>query len=402
MENLKPTKSNESNGKVYVLINDKDKTKPVCTYYHEDKELFTQENQTGYGVYVTVNNFSATEQQMRIAGVRTARNIAFLTKINAAFADLDIAKKGDGQARNVKESKKEALIFALYEVLPPSMIIDTSNGLQPLWRLKECVCDENYQARYVRVINKIIEWSKKHGAMGDAVKDVTRVLRLPGYYHVKEEPYMVTVKYRESFVYTLEDMEKAFGVEPEIKKPEPKQTNTKLDDISRQIELLDFRNLIITAFASIGRQVSFDQSGHMIDTQGGTTGTFIGRKGNRDYLASSSHEPYQGNRITAVADIKGINNKEARKWIIEEYGLKSKPLISKLPVIEPKKTIGYYSWGTKVLTETFAPIKRQTYGIIGAGTGTGKTTFCLNMALENCKLGHRVLYISLEMGTEEI
>lgn len=388
--------------KVYVLIHDRDKKNNpfVETYYQEDKELFAQKNKEGYGVYVTINDFSATEEQMKVLGVKTARNIAFLTKINAVFADLDIAKRGDGKSRDEKEKLKETLIFALYEVLPPTMIIDTSNGLQPLWCLKESSTDENYQHRYVNVINRIIEWSKKHGAMGDAVKDVTRVLRLPGYNHMKEEPYMVTVKYRDNFIYSLEDLERVFGVEetPTFQNKQ-KIDVSKLDDISRGIEMIDFRDLIVHAFASIGRSVEFDKSGHMIDPQGGTTGTFIGRKGNRDYLASSSHEPYKGNRITAVADIKGINNKDARKWIIEEFNLKNK-IIEKPKVIKAMKN--YYSWGTKVLTETFAPIKRDTYGIIGAGTGTGKTTFCLNMALENCKLGHNVLYISLEMDTTQI
>lgn len=395
--------------KVYVLLHDSDKkTNPwTKTFYEEDAALFHKLNSEGWGVYCAVNDFEATDQQMKIAGVKTKRNIQFLEKINAVFADLDIAKAGDGQTREAKEVKKEKLEFALYELLPPSRIIDTSNGIQPLWDLKNSETTPEYQSRYVAVINAIIEWSKRYGAMGDDVKDVTRIIRLPGYDHMKQEPFPVTEKYKDNFVYTLEDLEKAFV--PFAKKTQPpppvKKLHSGLDEISLAIDAIDFQELIIRAFASIGRSASFDNDQRLI-LDGRQTGTFQGRKDDRAYLASSSHEPFKGNRITAVADIKQITNKEARAWIIEEFGLKKSKISAAIKAIETpievKKMTVHYSWGTKALTDSIAPIKRITYAVVGGSPGAGKTPFCVNLALENVKLGHRVLYLSLEMTTEEV
>lgn len=392
--------------KVYVLLHDRDKkNNPYpATFYEEDAKMFHEHNAEGWGVYCAVNDFEATPEQMKIANVKTKRNIPFLQKINAVFADLDIAKAGDGQTRAEKEAKKETLLFALYEKLPPSRIIDTSNGIQPLWDLKDSDTTPEYQSRYVAVINAIIEWSKQHGAMGDAVKDVTRIIRLPGYDHMKEEPYPVTSKYNDNFIYTLDEIEAKF---PPVKvEATPAQVQyARLDDLSCAIDMIDFQDLIRRAFASIGRSAEFDNSGRLI-LDGRQTGTFQGRKDDRNYLASSSHEPFKGNRITAVADIKGITNKEARAWIIEEFGLKKfvveKKLEQTMKPVEPKPLKSHYSWGTKELAESIAPIKRVTYAIVGGAPGTGKTPFCVNLALENVKLGHRVLYLSLEMTTGEI
>jgi hypothetical protein len=386
--------------KVYVLINEKDKSVFPRTFYKHDEVVFRKANAEGWGVFCAVNDFEATADQMAAAGKKTKRNIGFLEKINSVFADLDIAKAGDGKTREEREKLKEDLLFALYEIAPPSVVIDTSNGVQPLWTLKGSSTDKTYQTRYVNLINGIIAWSVAHGAKGDKVKDVTRVLRVPGYFHMKQEPYMVTAKYVENFIYTLEELENIFKnyIVPEEKeeyKPKPFQ----LDEISTAIEMLDIREVAKLAFAEIGRTCDFDNTGRAIIDER-LTGTFKGHTGN--FMASTSHEPYKGNVVTLVARIKTISNKEAREWLIDKFNIRKKIIENKnLP--KPKKPLGKcYSWGTQGLTDSIAPIKRTTYSIIGGGYGVGKTPFCLNIAIKNALAGHRVLYLSLEMDTEEI
>ena len=399
--------------KVYVLLDDKGGVIVPKTVYEYDPAEFKRLNAEGWGVFLAVNDFEATPAEMKALAIKngkkavTKRNISFLKKINAVFADLDIAKKGDGQTREGKEAKKELLLMDLYEICPPSLVIDTSNGVQPKWNLIDSSVDADYQTRYVAVINAIIAWSKEHGAMGDDVKDVTRFLRMPGYYHMKEEPYMVEEKYTDRFVYKLEDLEVKF--KDYLKKEPVKISNKKkfkLDDLSRAIDSLDIQEIFIRAMASIGRAASFDKTGRVIIEDRGkpATGNFKGRL-NDDYIASSSHEDYSGNRITSVAKIKDISNKEARTWLIDEFGLRERVArrkLEKVAEIKERPLEKYYSWGTKDLTESIAPIKRVTYGIVGGAPGTGKTPFCINLALENVKLGHRVLYLSLEMTTDEL
>lgn len=61
-----------------------------------------------------------------------------------------------------------------------------------------------------------------------------------------------------------------------------------------------------------------------------------------------------------------------------------------------------YTWGTENLNNNFAIIKRANFIVVGAKRSAGKTTYTFDMACKNAKLGHKVLYISLEMDGQEI
>ena len=63
-------------------------------------------NDKFFGVYFAVNLFEATEEEMKKVGVKTKRNTPFLKKLRFVFADLDIAKSGDGQTREQKTERK--------------------------------------------------------------------------------------------------------------------------------------------------------------------------------------------------------------------------------------------------------------------------------------------------------
>lgn len=333
--------------------------------------------------------------------MKTKRNGQFLEKIRAAFADLDIAKSGDGQTRDEREYKKLDLCEVLNAHCKPNRIIHTSNGIQPIWFLKNTDISKEYQERYVNAINGIIEWSKGNGAMGDAVKDTARILRVPGYNHMKEEPYMVWYQDNEVPPYDLGEIEQAFPFQAEKKYDHESPKDIKLDLISLEIDNLDFQDLIIRAFGSTGRSASFDKQGRLI-LDGRLTGTFQGKNGDRNYLASSSHEPYQGNRITAVADILSVTNKEARKWIVDTYNMSLTGLMQAKEKIKPKKDYLPYTWGTANLDENFWPVKRGQYIVLFGEQNSGKTAYSFDLARKNAELGHKVLFLSLEMSTDEV
>jgi KaiC/GvpD/RAD55 family RecA-like ATPase len=61
-----------------------------------------------------------------------------------------------------------------------------------------------------------------------------------------------------------------------------------------------------------------------------------------------------------------------------------------------------YTWGTYRLDNEIAILKRGNLVILGAKRNMGKTTFSFDMAIKNAKLGHNVLYISLEMSKKDI
>jgi len=307
----------------FVLIDDKKKEYYTKTYYKYNKAELEKRNKNWWGVYFAVNDFSATQAEMDERKVKTQRNIPFLKKLNAVFADLDIAKAWDKQTREDKQIGKEKIMKWLMDYCEPTYIIDTSNWLQPLWVLDEDKVDEATQVRYVNVINWIIERSKTVGGAGDHVKDVTRVIRLPGFDHMKEEPYPITKIHETDNVFTIDSLEEKF-LKFCPKEVERKQDyNTKQYDTTRQykeIERLDFKEVIMAAFGSVWRSCDFDKKDRLvIDWR--LSGTFIWKHGDRRYLASTSHEPFKWNVITSVADIQRTSNKEAYMWIIDTFNI---------------------------------------------------------------------------------
>jgi len=398
--------------KMYILLDDKKREgNGLRTYYEDKPEYFTKMNKEGWGVFFAVNDFDATPEELQALNEKlnkttaTKRNIPFLKALNYAYADLDIAKEGDGMAREKKEELKHELLERINEKLTPSMVIATSNGLQALWKLKPCGIDTDTQARYTNIIEGIIEWSKTMGAKGDQVKDTTRILREPGYNHMKEEPYLVEVVQEEAVEYSLEELEKVFPHTPAKKYIAPTQPQSG-GIVQDEVNRIPFQDVIVRAFKAIGRVASFDKQDRLV-LDGRLTGTFQGKNGDRDYLASTSHEPYKGNRTTAVADIMSCTTKEAYKWIIQEFNIKLTPLLEmknqeQEKIIKTERKYKPYTWGTPVLDTKFWAIKRGHYVVIWGEENSGKTTYAFDIAKKNAELGHKVLFMVLESTVEEI
>jgi len=383
-------------GGVFQTFKDKPEAKGYAEVILEyNEEYLRKVNSLGCGVYFTPNAFKG------------GRKKELLTKINAIYADLDLGKEGQGEVTMLERAGLSNEVRRKFE---PNFIIVTKNGIQPIWLLDEDKTDEETQELFTNVANGIIEWSKTVGAMGDQVKDTTRVLRLPNFYHMKGDPYLCKAyEYHEKKT-TLKEMAKVFPYE--VKKVEYKQTTGNdfaNNPVSMAIERLDFQDVIIRAFNSVGRSASFDNQKRLtLDNR--LTGTHQGKTGDCRFLASNSHEPFTGPLIKAVGDILNTTPTEGRKWIVETYNLdlselkKKKKTADGIKKVMEKKIIKKkkFAWGTKAMNESFGIIKPASYIVVGAGPGTGKTTYCLNMAFENIKLGNKVLYLSLEMDNEEI
>ena len=377
---------------IFVLIDDRKVHDGAKTYYEENKELFTKMNNEGWGIYFAVNDFGKNPRQDQ-----------YCKRLRYVYADLDIGKAGDGQTREERETKKKLVIDELVKKCEPSFIIDTSNGIQPLWKISDG--DPKKRTEYIRAIKGIIEWSKQYGCKADRVFDTARILRLPDYYHQKEEPYLCKIVYNSTKVYTIEELNKIFPYEEEVVKSITPRFSGTLSPIDEAMNRIDIKDIVINAFAKTGRIASFDNKERLI-LDNRLTGTFLGKKDNRDYIASTSHEPFVGNRVTVTAGILGISNKDARKWIIDEYKLDWETEKAKLKTIkETKPTKDYklrYTWGTKKLDDNFAIIKRKTFIVLAAKRGSGKTTLAFDMACKNAELGHKVLFVSLEMEKQLI
>lgn len=415
-------------GNVRVLHHDRDDKQAPKTFYEENKLLFQDYNKQWRWVFKTVNTFEATQEELLELSKKryttkpgerqklvTKRNIPFIKKLNAIFADLDFAKKWDNQTREQKEEKRKTLIEAIEKVCEPSIIVNTSNGIQPLRKIKDLECNEENQKRYRNLIEWVIERSKQYGWAWDQVKDITRILRAPWYYHMKADPYMVTAK-ENDVEFEFQQLRDVFSE----RIPTPKQTQQTTDayvtNVKRskkydEVERLDFQEIIKRAFASIGRSCEFDREKRVI-LDGRLTGTFQGKQWDMRYLSSSSHEPFRGNTITSVADILQVTNKEAFAWICEEFNIKSDDGdANKVKKHEQQETnyeqelrfdeFKYTRW-TKGLDNLLCTYQTRDFNVIMWESSSGKTEYTYFQARQNAKHGIKTIYFSLEMPVDRL
>lgn len=76
-----------------------------------------------------------------------------------------------------------------------------------------------------------------------------------------------------------------------------------------------------------------------------------------------------------------------------------------MPYQEVEKELHYkkpFTWWTVELDKYISPIEQYQMLVLAGETWIWKTCFTFDMAIKNAQLGHKVLYISLEMSTEAI
>ena len=145
-------------------------------------------NKEGYGIHICVNQFS---------GARKKDN---LTKICYWLADIDGGLK----------TEQKRLILNL--PLKPSIIVETKRGYHCYWRAIDAT-----PKNFVEIQKGLI---KRLGA-DEACKDVTRLLRMPGTYHMKdpEKPFLIKIIYKSDKAYTEKKMLCAYQLPKPTFKP---------------------------------------------------------------------------------------------------------------------------------------------------------------------------------------
>ena len=162
----------------------KDKSKALCTFDFSE-ELAERKQKEGCGVYFSANCFEKYRRKSNLSLIRSL------------FLDWDCAKQGDDtQPNDIAAQKVKMLrrLLFLEGTFLPHVIIETPNGLHCLW-----IIDED--CRFF----KLPEWETYQNNLilyfgGDTgAKDVTRVLRLPPYAHLKdpENPYPIQFLYHD-------------------------------------------------------------------------------------------------------------------------------------------------------------------------------------------------------------
>lgn len=142
-----------------------------------DRAIAEERQRQGYGIYFCPNLFKEHRQKNCLAEIR------------CLYCDLDVAKEGDGTpVHTIEQHKQEKYAMLRAFPLPPHCVIDTKNGLQPIWCIKPIPLEQFEEAE----ARLIVYFGGDPGA-----KDVTRLLRLPGFSHLKkpQEPYLCTLTF---------------------------------------------------------------------------------------------------------------------------------------------------------------------------------------------------------------
>ena len=135
------------------------------------------------------------------------RQVEFITNFNALVIDLDAGKEGEGNEQ-IENRKKDHLSKLLNLQLPPTVIVETKNGLQPYWFLLEGEISDN--ETYIALQQSMVEkLGADRGAIGGE-----RLWRLPGFYHWKDvnNPFLCKIIHSNyNKKYTLKELIRKFG-----------------------------------------------------------------------------------------------------------------------------------------------------------------------------------------------
>lgn len=145
-------------------------------------------NQAGFGVYVTVNRTDGK-----------GRSIKNITGLRTWYTDID--------GLPTDEQKHAKVYDLLCGPLPPGAIVKTRNGLH-VYYFAEPNQDVSPEA-----FKQTVKGIARYYGGDEGVCDISRVLRLPGYFHLKDptDPYLVEIIWRdEGLMYREADLRAAY------------------------------------------------------------------------------------------------------------------------------------------------------------------------------------------------
>jgi hypothetical protein len=214
--------------------------------YDSLKEWAEKENLRGAGIYASVN------------GMKDGRNKKSVTQLRAYYVDLDGLKN---------EAHKNYKAFELLnQKTPPSAIVRSKNGLHAYYYTKDPVPSDPQD--FTRVIEGLIE------NLGGCprTKDISRVLRLPGFLHMKDpsDPYLVDVIHEDkTLYYSAPQLLRAYPPLKPKPQPKPQHVIEASDDstdwekiksgFSRWIPVDGRKHTVLMVMLGVGRKFGVDR-----------------------------------------------------------------------------------------------------------------------------------------------
>lgn len=190
------------------------KTNKWREFYSKDLDAEWQQARTRSNVYWTPNSFKNHQ-----------RGIDSIVQLNAFYVDLDCYKLD-----MTKEIALHSLNMVLKDnnIFKPTLIIDSGNGLQLLWRIEGVPVRS---ASVIKLWNRIEkELAKRLAILGadPASTDASRVLRVPDTYNTKGKDLQLTevVAFDRKAIYEMRDFQ--FELLPDLPKKGPYQEKERI------------------------------------------------------------------------------------------------------------------------------------------------------------------------------
>lgn len=279
--------------------------------YDSDK-LHKLNSEEHCAVWATINSFKGAN----------SRKVDEVTKLNGCYLDFDLAKDGDGITTLEIENRKSVASSALLELpIKPNIVTVTRNGLQPIWLIEESEVSPATKELHEKVNKGIIDWSRQYGGMGDSCYDIPRILRVPGFFHLKAEPFLIESYLINEDKTNLSSLALQF---PYDNYESIKEDNAEVSKELKTLDDVDIREVVLKALREKGEpEAYFDGTGRIVISRG-VTGAFQGKRDERQYIGSASHDIPSGNKITFVKRLLELKtNRDAYKWIKDKFNLTS-------------------------------------------------------------------------------
>ena len=345
-----------------------------------EKELI-ELNEKDAGIFFAYNNFGQDGTQRAKESVKG---------INAWAMEIDNIPKEEQLERISKSPIK------------PSIMVETRNSYHCYWLAKDGSVE-----KAPTILNGLIQ----HFNSDPALKNISVLLRIPGFNHNKNEPFKVKVVHLDNTKHTEEEMLKAFPyTPPKIKPREWKVSNT--NDFWTAVNQMPTQ--VVLERLSGGPLVSGETFSFKKRSD---TSLFIyvdERPANAwidefDKIGSGSGGGptivnwlmYYGRGFKEIADWVKENCKDLLPARLTEEKKEWKPRKKEKRVKKEKKFIPY-TWGSPRMDATVWAFKRHEVLCLAGTTNSGKTAYAYYLARKNAAMGHRVCYAVLEMSAEEI
>jgi len=184
---------------------------------------------TGVDAEMTFQTFDDNPERKDLALIRILHGSLVehwdeLVRLNLNGAGIFVmVNEGDGNGRKKANVRALRALFvdddtgglepAALEITP-SIVVQSKRGLHAYWRLRAGEPLDRFEPAQVALAAKL--------GTDASVKDLSRVMRLPGFLHQKPDnpaPFLVTVIQASDVAYTTAEALEGFGIPPQTEKP---------------------------------------------------------------------------------------------------------------------------------------------------------------------------------------